>query len=116
MINRAAILLKYRKPAIKWIIDADPYNDVPGLTLEDINSERTIYLVDEEVADSPEAIDSWLKANHQLLFETELESWYADPSLWPKDLSYEQFKKWFDPECHSVIQDTLKAPLVDDEL
>lgn len=56
MINRAAILLKYRKPAIDWINDADPYHDDPGISADDVNKERTVYLVQDEVADSPEAI------------------------------------------------------------
>ena len=103
MINRAAILLKYRKPAIDWINEADPYHDDPGITAD-------------EVADSPEAIETWLKANHQVLFERELDGWYSDPTLWPKDRSYKQFKKWFIPECHSVIEDTLEEPIIDDEL
>jgi len=116
VINRAAILLKYRKPAIEWINDADPYHDNPGVTVDDVNSERTVYLVEDEVADSPKAIEAWLKANHQVLFERELDGWYSDPALWPKNRSYKQFKKWFIPECHSVIEDTLEEPIVDDEL
>lgn len=116
MINRAAILLKYRTPAVEWINEADPYHDDPGITLETVNAERAVYLVDDEVAESQEGIDTWLMANHRVLFESELEGWYPDPALWPEDLSYNQFKRWFAPECHSVVVDTLKQPIVDDEL
>jgi len=116
VINRAAILLKYKKPAIDWVNDADPYHDNPGITARDVNTERTVYLVHDEVADFPEATEDWLKANHQVLFERELDGWYSDPTLWPKDRSYTQFKKWFEVECHSVIEDTLEEPIIDDEL
>ena len=116
MLNRAAILLKYKKPAIDWINDADPYSDDPGITVEDVNTERTVYLVRDEVADSPEATEEWLKANQQVLFERELDGWYSDPTIWPKDRSYNQFKKWFEVECHSVVEDTLEEPIIDDEL
>ena len=45
MINRAALILKYKTPAIKWINEADPYQDDPGITNEFVNSDRTVYLI-----------------------------------------------------------------------
>ena len=41
MINRAAIILRYREPAMRWINEADPYEDDPGITLRTVNKERT---------------------------------------------------------------------------
>jgi len=116
MINRAAVILKYRQIAVDWINDADPYNENPGITLDDVNTERTVFLVHEDVADSPYALEKWVKNNYKTLFEVELEGWYADPTLWPKDQSLKQFNKWFKTECHSVIEDTLDEPIVDDGL
>jgi len=52
--------------------------------------------------------------NYQALFEAELEEWYPDPALWPEDRSYPVFRDWFDVECHTVLLDTVGAPLRDD--
>ena len=116
MINRAVVILKYQQVAVDWINDADPYDEDPGIKLDAVNSERTVYLVHEDVADSPDGLSEWIKANYKALFEIELESWYVDPSLWPKEQTLKQFNKWFTAECHSVIEDTLDEPIVDDGL
>ena len=114
MINRAAVILKYKPPAVKWINDADPYNDDPGISIASVNEERTVYLIHEEQAGTPGELEKWLKLNFRVLFETELESWYTDPELWPTDISYALFKKWFAIECHTVIEDTVGEPIVDE--
>lgn len=115
MINRAAMILKYKEPAIKWINDADPYNDDPGITKASVNSERTVYLLREDVAEDPDSLDEWIKMNVDVLFERELSGWYNDPDLWPKNRNYTLFKKWFSVECHTVIEDTVDEPLLDVE-
>ena len=48
---------------MRWINEADPNPDGPEITLEDVNKERTVYLIDEEVADTPEQLRKWIKAN-----------------------------------------------------
>ncbi len=113
MINRAAILLKVKHPAIGWINEADPLGK-DQITLENANEERTVYLVDDYVAEDPVNRMHWLKLNWKVLFETELEGWYVDDALWPKNLTFKMFQEWFELECHSVITDTVDAPLEDD--
>ncbi len=54
MINRAALILKYKAPAIKWVNDADPYNDNPGITADNIQDDQTVYLIREEDAETPD--------------------------------------------------------------
>jgi len=49
MLNRAAIFLKLKQPAIDWINEADPV-DSPRVSLESANEDRTVYLVSDEVA------------------------------------------------------------------
>lgn len=39
MINRGAILLRYKEPAIKWINEADSFPS-RGLSLESVNEEQ----------------------------------------------------------------------------
>jgi hypothetical protein len=57
MLNRAAIILKYKEPAI-----------------------------------GDKAVDRWLRANYENLFEAELEGWYTDPS--PAAGSCARVKLW----------------------
>ena len=44
MINRAAVILKYKKPAVTWINDADPVDNNPGITLLSANEDKIVYL------------------------------------------------------------------------
>ena len=114
MLNRAAVILKYKEPAIKWINDADPYNDDPGITKESVNEERTVYLISDDDAGGPDAVDRWIERNWKILFEAELEGWYTDPDLWPKKLTLRLFRAWFTVECHTVLHDTVGGEIYDD--
>ena len=114
MLNRSALLLRYKAPAVQWINDADPSPGGSSVTLAEVNSDLTVYLVSDEVAESPEEVRRWVKANWRSLFESELEGWYTDPTLWPKR-TLKRFDEWFDVECHSMLVDTLGTPIEDDE-
>ncbi len=115
MINRGALILRYRDPATSWINEADPYSDDPGITQSEVNRERTVYLISDEDADGTEAAQRWVKQNYRELFESELEGWYTDPRLWPQELTWNLFQEWFDVECHSVVLDTVGGDTRDDE-
>jgi len=85
-----------------------------SVTLEEVNSDLTVYLISDEVAEFPEEVRRWVKANWRGLFESELEGWYTDPTQWPK-LTLKRFDEWFEVECHGVMIDTLGTPIEDDE-
>lgn len=116
MVNRAALILRYKEPAIQWINDADPSPKKHQVTAAAVNEERTVYLIPEEAADDRESLNRWIKANVKPLFENELESWYTDPAMWPKNRSLATFRKWFEIECNSVIIDTVGQEIVDEEI
>ena len=113
MINRAAVILKYKAPFIQWVNDADPYKDNPGITLESENKDCTVYLILEEDA---EKLEEWISLNFEQLFESEIEDWYTDESLWPKNRNRKLFDEWIDVECHSVLIDTVDGKIIDDEI
>ena len=81
MINRAAIILKYKEPFVQWINDVDPYVDNPGITSENANEDRIVYLITDV---DGENFEEWISLNYKTLFEIELEGWHTDESLWPQ--------------------------------
>jgi len=115
LLNRAALLLRYKEPAIEWLNDVDPSPARSKVTLQDANAERPVYLISDDDAESSEAVRRWVKANFRSLFESELEGWYPDPDLWPRELSLEAFDNWFLVECHTMLFDTVGGAIVDDE-
>lgn len=112
MVNRSAVILKYKQPVIDWINDVDPLKNTE-ITLDYANEDRTVYLIHE---DESENIERWISANFLQLFESELEDWYTDESLWPKKRNRKVFDEWFEVEFHSVIIDTVGGKIYDDEL
>lgn len=116
MINRAAFLLKYKAPAVQWINQHGSEDHHQDISLFEINSDRTVYLIAEDIADDPEKLDQWIKMNLQVLFESELDEWFSDSELWPKQLDYTLFQQWFEPECHTMLVDTIEEPIEEDGL
>jgi hypothetical protein len=56
-----------------------------------------------------------LARHHQELFEEELNGWYTDSVLWPRDRSLKVLGQWCSFELHSVVVDTGSSALEDDE-
>lgn len=114
MINRAAVILKYKLPAVQWINDADPYDEPREISLDDANQDRMVYLISDRDAEDDAVLGKWIQNNYEVLFEIELEGWYTDESLWPANRDLKLFNEWFDVKCHTVIEDTVRTPIEDD--
>jgi hypothetical protein len=69
MLNRAALICRYKQPFVDWINAVDPSPSSHTLSLAEVNEEHTVYLV--EVQDEAE-LAAWLVLNHRELFEAEL--------------------------------------------
>ena len=115
MLNRSAIILRYKEPAISYINDADPVKGSSVVTIAETYQDRTIYLIPDEDAEDQDALDRWVHKNYKRLFEMELSDWYTDPSLFPKNLTLDLFHEWFEVEWHSVVMDTVGGEIYDDE-
>lgn len=111
MLNRTAIILRYREPFVRWINEADPYVLDPAITID--SDEQSVYLIHQ--IEHRDELDEWIALNHEPLFESELEGWYTDEALWPKNRTLELFNKWVHVEYHTVVIDVVDAPLLDDE-
>ena len=112
MLNRAALILRYKQPFVDWINSADPSPSTHLLTLAEVNQEHTVYLLEAEDQDE---LGRWLAHHHHELFEDELSGWYTDPKLWPQDRSLKVLREWCSFELHSVVMDIGDSPLEDDD-
>lgn len=112
MLNRAALILRYKQPFVDWINAVDPSPVSHLVTLADVNSERTVYLIDVEDEDE---LAVWLRHHHKEVFEEELNGWYTDPKLWPRDRSLKLLKEWCTLELNTVVLDLDDSPIEDDE-
>ena len=43
MVNRTAVILRYKEPFVRWINEADPDDDSPDITVE--ANEQNVYLI-----------------------------------------------------------------------
>jgi len=112
MVNRAALILKAKKPFVQWINETGPNNNSPQVSMAEVNRDRTVYLINDLDA---EGLEEWITLNCANLFESELEDWSTEASLWPQNRDMKLFQKWFAVECHTVIIDAGAGPIFDDE-
>jgi len=113
MVNRGAVILRYKTPFVKWIQEADPSGQKLELTIEQANKEKTVYLISDEDAEN---FERWVSENFETLFDSELGGWYGDESLWPQKRDYKTFNEWLEVECHSVVIDTVGGEIFDDDI
>jgi hypothetical protein len=113
MLNRAAVVIRAKKPFIDWV------QSLPGSADVDrqyIDQDSTIYLVPELTSDDEtKEIDEIIHSIYQHIFEEQLVDWIEDESRWPVNRDIKTFKKWFAVEFHSVVSDLVGEHLEDDE-
>ena len=59
--------------------------------------------------------ESYVRRYFKAMFEDELYSWYTDPDLWPKDLSFKTFKKFFTIHVSTMVFDLGKGMIEREE-
>lgn len=108
MLNRALLIVRPKQPFLDWAAQLDDSGLVPK-----VEGEQTAYLVPEfENDDDAQRI---LRLVYTEVFERELYSWHTDESAWPKKRSLAVFRKWFEIELHSIVEDLCDFNLFDDE-
>jgi hypothetical protein len=108
MLNRGVLIVRPKQPYIDWAAQVDDSGVVP-----DPEGEKTVYLIPEFESDE----EGWeiLEDVYAEVFERELDEWHTDESAWPQNRTFEVFKKWFDIELHSVVEDLCAYGIEDDE-
>ena len=71
------------------------------MTLEDLQRERTIYLVAE--CDSQEQAIEYLGDSVRDIFEEQLDGWYRVLAVWPAKRDPATLQSWFEITFHSMI-------------
>jgi hypothetical protein len=112
MLNRAALILRYKQPFVDWINAVDPSPSRHIISLAEVGLERTVYLIEVEDEDD---LASWLRRHYKEIFEEELNGWYTDPKLWPRDRSLKVLKEWCTFELHTVVLDFGDSPIESEE-
>jgi hypothetical protein len=108
MLNRGAMIVRPKQPYLDWAATLDDSGVVP-----DVTGEQTVYLIPSfEDDDEAERI---LRKVYTEIFERELDGWHTDETAWPQNRTLAMFKKWFQVELHSVVEDLCGHELADDE-
>ena len=109
MLNRSAVIVRPKKPFLDWVRAVD-YDDAPEVTLDQMDA--TLYLVPDY--EDPADAEKVLRRVCEEIFCRELEGWYTDVAVWPKDRSLKVFKQWFDVQHHAVVEDVGRGPIQHD--
>lgn len=119
-INRAAVIIKLKKPFIDWLVYTGKEYDGPGHELkpENVQAEgfdsKHVYLI--PAYDETEEYEKFVRKHCTEIFEHELAGWYTDPEMWLKDRSWKVFREWFDYEIQTMVFDaTPDKPLEHEE-
>lgn len=108
MLNRAALIARPAKPFLDWAAYLDDSGLVPSP-----DDEQTVYLVPGfEDDDKREEV---LEAVWAEVFERALFGWHVVPEDWPQNRTLAMFREWFQIEMHSIVEDMVDGPLIDDE-
>jgi len=98
-VKRTAMLLKPKQPFFDWLKSIDP-NDEPSEFMEEGN----VFLLPDY--DEVKQMENWLKKNFDDIFSDQLNNWYIDEELWPKNRTLKMFKEWFGYSLHTMVWDT----------
>ncbi|MBN1814271.1 MAG: hypothetical protein JXA14_20700, partial [Anaerolineae bacterium] len=79
-------------------------------TVEELAQDCTVVLVPATM-DLREEVSEYLADLKPELFELELDAWNRDPADWPAERTAAVFDAWFELEVHSVVYDTVEAPV-----
>jgi hypothetical protein len=110
-INRMAIVVKPGQPFLDWLRRVDPASK--ELSLVNLSEEPSVYLL--PYCENEKEIRKCLKEICGQIFEEQLDSWYTEPSTWPKRRDLETFDHWFEWSFHPLVFDLCGDPLLHED-
>ncbi|MBN2807874.1 MAG: hypothetical protein JXR80_00070 [Deltaproteobacteria bacterium] len=105
-INRTIITVKVKEPFVEW---ANSFDD-GGPKMEIANNHPTAFLIPDRY--DKFNYEDFLKKNFKIIFESELDSWMVDPSVWPQKRTYKVFQEWFDVQISDMVFDLAKGDVI----
>ena len=102
-LNRTALVVRPLKPYWDWannIKDGIP-SGMKNYTPTEMDT--TVYLIPDL---DPSLVQAHVEAIFAEIFEDELNAWWTKEEDWPKERTYEIFKKWFEVSIAPLIYDT----------
>ena len=119
LLNRSALSVKPTQAFVDWVNSLEPTVGEDDLTLADVDSESTVYLIPE--MDTPEALAAYVRERHLDILENELRAWEEDTRQWPDSLDWALFERFVVVE-HSYLaldledDEPIEISDIDDEL
>ena len=102
-VNRGYLMVKPTQLFIDWANKHDEdYNDL-------VDSESTVYLIEEEFYDDEQV----LKANYKNVFLNELSAVTEEEERYP-EIKFTVFNEWFDVEMGTSVFDAQSDRLISD--
>ena len=106
MVNRGMLVVKAKEPYKEWVNSLEPHSDI---TIKEINDDCTAYMIPEFEDDLQR--DTILKKIYTEIFVEQLLDWCTDEVRWPQKRTLALFKRWFELEFHSVVEDLAEGDL-----
>lgn len=106
MVNRGLVIALAKEPFREWLLSLPNPSD---MTLDEINVDRTAYLFE-----GGKGRERAIKKVFTMIFEDQLAEWWTREEDWPRNRDLRTFRKWFDLQFHSVVEDLVDDALVDE--
>jgi len=110
IVNRGLLVVKAREPFREWVSSLPAKGEV---TIKEINSDCAAYLVPE--FEDEQQREHILSQMHSDIFAERLFDWCVDDAMWPQNRNISLFKKWFELEFHSNVEDMAEGALHSDD-
>lgn len=111
-INRDVLIVTPKQEFIDWVDSVFPENEAEICPQPMAHDESNIYLIPE--TDHPDYAIEMLKENFLPIFVNELFDWITDEDVWPKDLSWDLFEKFFHYNIQTIVLDTVPKRILKD--
>jgi len=106
MIDRGVLVVKAKEPFREWISFLP---DPDHITIKEINDDCAAYLIPGFEDDQER--ERILEKVYSEIFVEQLSDWCTDEVRWPQSRTLTLFKRWFELEFHSVVEDLVKGEL-----
>jgi hypothetical protein len=105
-INRTIAIIKPKQPYLDW---ARTVSDPIDISLKELRHDCTAVLLPDVSDDAQTEVIVAMLAPE--LFAIELAAWDVQEDAWPAPRDAATFRAWFDVELHSIVLDSVEAPI-----